>query len=82
MIERAVLVEQEGEGAVLFWTTDDGCLEWLSGGTIEIRDLASTFDIPNLSHYRVSGERVYSTPDSSPYRPPFKDVFELRRKNG
>ncbi len=84
MIERTVLVEQEEGDAILFWTTDDGRLEWIAGGTVEIRDIAESYDIPNLSHYRVSGDRVYGTPDSPPYRAlvSANDIFTLRRKVG
>lgn len=84
MIVQAKLVEHK-DHAVLFWTTDDGRLDWISGDVDGIRQIVSVFEIPNLEQWRVSLNRteIHGAPGQA--KSPrslgsLNDIFTLKRR--
>lgn len=59
MMEKAVMVEQEGAGPVLFWVDSEGSLGWIAGvGDGGLREIVAEMELPSFEWYRCSADGI------------------------
>lgn len=57
--EQSLLIEKESGDAVLVTLDHTGKLQWISGDTENVRELAKRESYPRLQWYRVSDGRIH-----------------------